>query len=73
MKMDLPLGQDQDQQAGQRGGEGHAGRHQSRIFRCGIICPYHVVFADNCFIHFLNLLINSFGAEPTSLSLNVDP
>ena len=70
MKMDLPLGQDQDQQAGRRGGEGHAGRHQSRIFRCGIICPHHVVFADICFIHFQNLLINSFCAEPSSLSLN---
>ena len=34
---DLPLGQDQDQQAGQRGGEGHAGRHQYHIFRYGII------------------------------------
>ena len=50
-----------------------AGRHQSRIFRCGIICPHHVVFADICFIHFQNLLINSFCAEPSSLSLNVDP
>ena len=32
----LPPGQAQQQQAG-REGDGHAGRHQSRIFRCGII------------------------------------
>ena len=32
----LPLGQAKQQQAG-REGDGHAGRHQSRIFRCGII------------------------------------
>ena len=68
----LPPGQAQQQQAG-REGDGHAGRHQSRIFRCGIIWPDHIVFADNCSIHFLNLLINSFCAEPSSLSLNVDP
>ena len=37
---DLPLGQDQEQEAG------YAGRHKSRIFRCSIICPDHIVFAD---------------------------
>ena len=31
----LPPGQDQHQQDAGQGG-GHAGRHQSRIFRCGI-------------------------------------
>ena len=70
---DLPLGQDQDQQAGQRGGEGHAGRHQSRIFRCGIICPYHVVFADYCFQYKPNVKYKSFCAKLPLLSLGVVP
>ena len=66
---DLPLGQDQDQQADRRGGEGHAGRHQSRIFRCGIICPYHVVFADYCFQYKQNVKYKSFCAKLPLLSL----
>ena len=64
----LPPGQAQHQQAG-REGDGHAGRHQSRIFRCGIICPNHVVFADNCFQYKLNVKYKSFCAKLPLLSL----
>ena len=55
---DLPLGQDQDQQAGRRGGEGHAGRHQYHIFRYGIIWPI-----TRCVQLYMFTIYNNFEIE----------
>ena len=55
---DILLPGQNHQQPAVREGDGHAGRHQSRIFHCRIICPYHVVYSFNCFQYFSNVKYN---------------
>ena len=58
----LPPGQVQHQQEAGQEGDGHAGRHQSRIFRCGIYLPVSRCVADYCFDYLTNVKYKSFCA-----------